>query len=107
MNNHYQTLFGTFELDVNIEKDIYEAIKSNTAKMSYDGSMKNKLGSFAYGLAPSGSDQFLFKNHAPVHGDPDQLSSTRCELLGILACVSYLAYFCDKYSFHPVLSFSS
>ena len=99
LTNVSETLFGSFTRDDIIEKEIYDAIKSNTAKMSCDGSMKDTLGSFAYGLAPSGSDTFLFQNHAPIHGDPDQLSSTRCELMGLLACVSYLDYFCTKYPF--------
>ena len=67
--------------------------------MCCDGSLKNHCGSFAYDIAAAGSDSLLFKQHAPAHRDPDQLSSTRCELLGILACVEYLRYLSTKHTF--------
>ena len=91
------SLFGRFERDN--EKEIIEAICTNKAKMCCDGSVSNKLGSFAYGLAPPKSDSFLFSQHAPVHGDLDQITSTRCELMGILACIEYLRYISHKYTF--------
>ena len=89
--------FGTFERDN--EDQIVNAIKTNRAKMSCDGSILNRYGSFAYGLAAPGSDSFLFSQHAPVHGDLDQLTSTRCELMGILACTEYLLYIAKKHVF--------
>ena len=91
------SLFGKFERDN--EEAIVQAIKTNKVKMSCDGSVLNKYGSFAYGLAPPQSDTFLFSQHAPVHGDLDQITSTRCELMGLLACVEYLRYIGYKYSF--------
>ena len=91
------TLFGEFHRDN--EMDIVTAIQTNKAKMCCDGSVLNSSGSFAYGIASSGSDQCLFQQHAPVHGDKEQITSTRCELMGLLACVEYLRYLSNKYSF--------
>ena len=90
-------LFGSF-VRTN-ETEIIDAIRSNKARLCCDGSVLQRLGSFAYGLAQSGSDKLLFDQHAPVHGDLDQLSSTRCELMGILACIEYLKYLTHKYTF--------
>ena len=67
--------------------------------MCCDGSVKDRLGSFSYGLAPPGTDNLLLKKHSPVHGDLDQITSTRCELMGIYACIKYLQYISDKYTF--------
>ena len=90
-------LFGLFEREN--ESTIVDIIKQNKARMCCDGSVKSRLGSFAYGLATSGTDSLSFLQHAPVHGDEDQMSSTRCELMGLLACVSYLNYLSQKYTF--------
>ena len=90
--------YGLFERDQETEQKIIDTIRSNTAKMCADGSVKNELGSFAYCLAGRGSD-VLFKQHAPVHGDKHQITSTRCELMGLLACVKYLEYLSKKYHF--------
>ena len=90
-------LFGDFERSN--EQEIVNIIKTNKCKMCCDGSIVNKHGSFAYCLAPSGSDLPLFEQHAPVHGDLDQISSTRCELMGVLACIEYLRYISTKFVF--------
>ena len=90
-------LFGQFEREN--EDHIVAAIKTNKAKMCSDGSVLKRYGSFAYGLAPPKSDKFIFSQHAPVHGDLDQITSTRCELMGLLACIEYLRYISDKYTF--------
>ena len=97
--------FGQFERDNDTETQIVQAIQSNKAKMCADGSVKDEQGSFAYCLASTGSD-ILFQQHAPVHGDKHQITSTRCELMGLLACVKYLDYISTKYSFsqkHTIL----
>ena len=90
-------LFGQFSRDN--EEDIIQAIQTNRAKMCCDGSVLNKYGSFAYGLAGPTGDALLFSQHAPVHGDLDQITSTRCELMGIIACMEYLNYLANKYTF--------
>ena len=90
-------LCGAFESDD--ELNIVEAIKTNKAKMCCDGSVKNQFGSFAYGIAPPGSDTPLFAQHAPVHGDLEQITSTHCELMGILVSIEYLRYLSSKYNF--------
>ena len=99
ISHHYNTftLYGEFARTN--ENEIITAIKTNQAKMCCDGSVLNRLGSFAYGIAPPKSDQFLFSQHAPVLGDCDQITSTRCELMGMLACVEYLKYLATKYEF--------
>ena len=90
-------LFGTFER-VN-ENQIVESIRSNKARLCCDGSVKNKYGAFAYGISQPRSDKLLLDQHAPVHGDLAQITSTRCELMGILACLEYLQYLSNKFSF--------
>ena len=67
--------------------------------MCADGSVKDKLGYFAYCLAGTGSE-ILFQQHAPVHGDKHQITSTQeCELMWLLPCVKYLEYLSHKYQF--------
>ena len=90
-------LFGKFARDN--EEEIVNIIRSGKARMCCDGSVKNRKGSFAYGLATSGTNQLPFSQHAPAHGDDDQMTSTSCELMGLLACVSYLSYLAKKYTF--------
>ena len=90
------TLFGLFDREN--EEEIVKAITSNKAKMCCDGSVQNERGSFAYGLAGVGSD-LLFLQHAPIHGDTD-ITSTKAELMGVLACIKYLHYIQQKYKLY-------
>ena len=90
--------FGDFKREN--EKQIVKAITTNKAKMCCDGSVLDHYGSFAYGLAQAGTDVFLFKQHAPVHGDLSQITLTRCELMGILACIKFLIYLSRNHTFH-------
>ena len=92
-------LFGQFSRPLEIEQQICTSIRSNRAKMCCDGSVKDTYGSFAYGIAKAGFDECLMIQHAPVHGDLAQITSTRCELMGVLACVEYLHYLASKYTF--------
>lgn len=89
-------LFGKFQRDN--EDDIVQVIKSNKAKMSCDGSVVENKGSFAYGIAGTGSN-LLFLQHSPVHGDVD-ITSTKAELMGILACLKYLHYLQQKHKIY-------
>ena len=91
-----ELLFGSFSSDN--EEQIVERIKSNAGKMCADGSIKNGLGSFAYCFAGAG-DTILFQQHSTIHGDLTQITSTRAELFGILACVRYIDYISRKYEF--------
>ena len=43
----------------------------------------------------------FIKSHAPVHGDCDQIHSTRGELFGILACMRHIQYICKNFKFRP------
>ena len=91
-------LFGSFATQD--ENAVVEAIRTNKTRLCCDGSVQKTYGSFAYGLAQPRSDILLFEQNAPVHGDLDQITSTRCELMGILACLEYLNYLTSKYTFH-------
>ena len=91
-------LFGSFSTEH--EDDVVAALRSNKTRLCCDGSVQKSYGSFAYGLAQPSSDILLFDQHAPVHGDLEQITSTRCELMGILACLEYLRYISSKYTFH-------
>ena len=91
-----ELLFGSFS-STN-EELIVTRLKTNNGKMCADGSIKNGLGSFAYCFAGAG-DTILFQQHSAIHGDNTQLTSTRAELFGILACLRYLNYIGNKYNF--------
>ena len=93
LRNEYY-LFGGFSR-VN-EQPILDAILANKAKMCADGSVKGGKGAFAYCLASSGSN-ILFSQHAPVHSF-EPITSTRAELMGLLACVRYLNYIAKKFN---------
>ena len=55
-------------------------------------------GSFAWGMMDrQNENHMLIKSHAPLHGDCDQIHSTRGELFGILGCMRHLDYIISKY----------
>ena len=70
--------------------------------MCTDASVLDGRGAFAYCIAGIG-DKILMEQHAPVHGS-QEVSSTRAELMGILACIKYLHYLSSKYSFEKKYS---
>ena len=59
----------------------------------------NSHGSCAFGLAPPINYECIFAQRAPVHGDTEQITSTRCELMGILPCIEYLRYLTHRHTF--------
>jgi len=59
-------------------------------------------GSFAWGVKDyDNPDNMLLKFHAPIHGDNDQVHSTRGEMFGVLACIRHIAHITKKFHFQP------
>ena len=58
----------------------------------------NFRGSFAWGIMDKRNDNYMFiKSNAKMHGDVDQIHSTRGELFGILGCMRHIDYMLQKY----------
>ena len=55
-------------------------------------------GSFAWGIMDTSNENHTFiKDYARIHGDNDQIHSTRGELFGILGCMKHIDYILRKY----------
>ena len=64
-----------------------------------DASVKDGSGGFAWGLMDTeNSHHMLTKSSAPIHGNVEQIHSTRGELFGLLACLRHIKYLDTKYN---------
>lgn len=97
----YKPFFEKHVLPKKLEKKIVKLIKKKRLVYGSDASVNEHFyGSFAWGIQDIKNENYtLIKSHAPVHGDVDQIHSTRGELFGILACLRHIHYLLDKYKF--------
>ena len=61
-------------------------------------------GAFAWGIKDRDNpDHMLLQHHAPIHGDVDQIHSTRGEMFGVLACILHISHIQKKLKFRQHL----
>ena len=101
--NPYKSFFENHTLPKQVEKKIVRLIKKRRLIYGSDASVNDKFqGSFAWGILDKSNENNIFvKYNAQVHGDRDQIHSTRGELFGILGCMRHIDYILTKYK--PIL----
>ena len=70
--------------------------KNNVAACS-DGSINHGRAAHAWGLATKKNKKLFLSGSAPVDGIPSVLNSTRAEILGIIACVTFLHWVSEEF----------
>ena len=59
-------------------------------------------GAFAWGIKDRDNpNHMLISSHAPIHGDSDQIHSTRGEMFGVLGCIRQIQYITKKFKYKP------
>lgn len=59
-------------------------------------------GAFAWGVKDrENPDHMLFRAHAPIHRDVDQIHSTRGEMFGVLACIRQIQNRMARFKYKP------
>ena len=97
--NYFKPFYENHELPRKVEKKILRLMKKKRLIYGSDASVNEDFfGSFAWGISDKyNENNTLIKFHAPVHGDTDQIHSTRGELFGILGCMQHISYILQKY----------
>ena len=95
----FKYFFENHTLPKKVEKKISNLIKKQQLIYGSDASVNDNFrGSFAWGIMDKRNDNNMFiKSNAKMHGDVDQIHSTRGELFGILGCMRHIDYMLQKY----------
>ena len=81
----YVSTFGDAKLSHSVWKKVRKLIRKRRFLLACDGSYKNGVGSFAWGLMDrTNTSAPLLSFLAPLHGDADQTSPLRSELYALL-----------------------
>jgi len=67
-------------------------LRDNNLVACCDGSVNYGRAAHAWGLACKRKKGLFFSGSAPVDGHTDVLNSTRAEILGIIACVTFIQW---------------
>ena len=84
--------WGNLRVTKRVIKNCIKQLKSNNLVACCDGSVNYDRSAHAWGLATKTTMNLFVSGCAPVDGHPDVLNSTRAEILGILACVTFLQW---------------
>ena len=84
--------WGNLRVTKRVIKNCIKQLKSNNLVACCDGSVNYDRSAHAWGLATKTTMNLFVSGCAPVEGHPDVLNSTRAEILGILACVTFLQW---------------
>ena len=92
--------------DENNTNDVYlkffenNQLRKNRILYGSDASVNDDgRGAFARDLKDRDNpNNMLLKYHSPIHGDHDQIHSTRGEMFGALECLRHIIYIMSKYS---------
>ena len=76
-------------------KKMLSLLRRNKLCCCSDGSVNYNRSGHAWGIAVKGTAKILISGAAPVDGIPSKLNSTRAEMLGIIACVTFLSLISD------------
>ena len=94
----YDKCLPNHNLPYRLEKKVARLIKKNRLIYGSDASVKDNIGSFAWGVIDRNNTKAtLIKFHAQLHDDEDQINSTRGELFGLLACMRHIQHIKIKF----------
>ena len=99
----YTKFFGSNANPPSLEKKLIKLIKKNRLMYGSDASVNDDgKGAFAWGIKDRDNpDHMLIQAHAPIHGEADQIHSTRGEMFGVLACIRHIQYVLSKLNHKP------
>jgi hypothetical protein len=85
-------------LPYRLEKKIVKLLRKHRLIYGSDASVKDGRGSFAWGIMDrQNPTSTLIQFNAQLHGDSDQIHSTRGEMFGLLACMKHIEYIKQKF----------
>lgn len=84
--------WGNAKVTKRVLKKCIKLLQNNNLVACCDGSVNFSRSAHAWGLASKKKKQLFFSGCAPVDGHHDVLNSTRAEILGIIACVSFIQW---------------
>ena len=99
----YAKFFGSNVSPNSLEKKLFKLIKKNRLMYGSDASVNDDgRGAFAWGIKDRDNpDNMLIQTNSPLHGDIDQIHSTRGEMFGVLACIRHIQHVLSKFKYKP------
>lgn len=73
-----------------------QLLKDDNLLACCDGPVNHKRAAHAWGLASRSKKQLFFSGCTPVHGHPNVLNSTRVEMMGIIACITFIDWISER-----------
>ena len=92
MNDWRKRNWGDAVVTSRVINKCVKLLRENNLVACSDGSVNFDRSAHAWGLACKRKKRLFFSGRAPVDGHSDVLNSTRAEILGIIACVSFIQW---------------
>ena len=99
----YNKFFESNDSPHSLEKKILKLMKKNRLLYGSDASVNDDgRGAFAWGIKDRDNpNHMLICSNAPIHGDIDQIHSTRGEMFGVLGCIRHIKHIMEKFKWKP------
>ena len=88
--------WGKVSITRRVLKKCIHSLKNNDIVACCDGSVNFNRAAHAWGIAGKKGMKLFLSGCAPVDGQSEVLNSTRAEILGIIACISFLQWVSER-----------